>query len=53
MKREPYTEDKSRIVLSFANANGGHYFVHWLRRELMKELNYFSSKSIYLDNVET
>jgi len=51
--REPYTQEKSRIVLSFCNANGGHIFVHWLRRELMKELNYFSSKSIYLDNIET
>lgn len=53
MIREPYTDGKSRIVLSFCNANGGHIFVHWLRRELMKELNYFSSKSIYLDNIET
>ena len=50
---EPYTEDKSRIVLSFCNSNGGHYFAHWLRNKLMLELNYFSSRSVYLDNVET
>lgn len=53
MARSPYIDEKSRIVLSFCNADGGHIFVHWLRNELMKELNYFSSKSIYLDNVET
>lgn len=53
MNRKPYTQEKSRIVLSFCNADGGHIFVHWLRRELMKELNYFSSRSIYLDNIET
>src|SRR5688572_3272357 len=52
-KRAPYTSDVSRIVLSFNNANGGHVFVHWLRNELMRELDYFSSRSVYLDNVET
>lgn len=51
--RPPYTSDESRIVISFNNASGGHVFAHWVRNELMLRLKYFSSRSIYLDNVET
>ena len=50
---KPYAGDESRIVLSFNNASGGHFFAHYLRNELMKRLEYYSSRSIYLDNVET
>lgn len=51
--RKPYTSDDTKIVLSFCNSNGGHVLAHWIRRELMKKLNYFSRQSIYLDNIET
>lgn len=50
--RNPYTEERTRIITSFANAGGGHIFIHWLRNELMQYLDYFSSSAIYVDNVE-
>ncbi|HUN39261.1 MAG TPA: hypothetical protein VMU81_03115 [Acetobacteraceae bacterium] len=47
----PYTSDKTRIILSFANAGGGDLFVHWLRDRLMKDLDYYSENAVFLDNV--
>jgi hypothetical protein len=47
----PYTGEKSRIILSFANAGGGDLFAHWLRDRLMKDLDYYSDNAVYLDNV--
>lgn len=49
--RKPYTDDATRILLSFANAHGGDVFAHWLRNELMLRLHYFSANAVYLDNV--
>ncbi|MCL2428546.1 MAG: hypothetical protein FWD12_04875, partial [Alphaproteobacteria bacterium] len=48
---QPYTADKTRILLSFANNGGGDLFVDWLRRKLMDVLDYYSANAIYLDNV--
>jgi hypothetical protein len=39
---QPYTNDTTRIVLSFANSGGGDLFAHWLRDRLLKFLNYYS-----------
>lgn len=47
----PYTGDKSRIILSFANGSGGDLFAHWLRDRLMKGLDFYSENAVYLDNV--
>jgi len=51
MSSKPYTDDKCRIILSFANGGGGDLFAHWLRDKLMKELNYYSENAVYLDNI--
>lgn len=48
---QPYTGDKTRIVISFANKGGGDLFAHWLRDRLMKTLCYYSENAVYLDNV--
>jgi RHS repeat-associated protein len=47
----PYTQDKTKILFSFAMKKGGHPFSQWLRNKLMKDLNYFSTRSVYLDTV--
>jgi hypothetical protein len=50
--RGAYVGSKSRIVMSVAMANGGHLFASWLRDKLMKSLNYYSSRAIFLDTVD-
>ena len=49
--QQPYTDDKTRIILSFANNGAGDLFAHWLRDRLMKTLSYYSDNAVYLDNV--
>lgn len=41
----------SRIVLSFANYDGGTIFIHTFRNKLMKRLNWYGDNTVYLDNV--
>jgi hypothetical protein len=41
----------SKVVLSFANNNGGTVFVHTFRNKLMRLMNFFDPNDIYLDNV--
>jgi hypothetical protein len=47
----PYTGKQSRIILSFANSDGGDLFAHWLRDRLMKDLDYYSESAVFLDNI--
>lgn len=46
-----YTKDETLILLSFAMANYGSNFAHWLRNKLMRHYNLFSESSVYLDSV--
>lgn len=46
-----YTGADTRIIMSFAMKNGGHLFSQWLRNKLMKEFDYYSANSVYLDTV--
>ena len=41
----------AKIILSFAMADHGGNFAHWLRDRLMKHYNYFGTDDVYLDCV--
>ncbi|HEY5315477.1 MAG TPA: hypothetical protein VIK18_23300, partial [Pirellulales bacterium] len=43
--------ERTRIILSFAMANHGSAFGHWLRNQLMLHYGLFGVKSVYLDSV--
>jgi hypothetical protein len=45
------TSAETRILLSFALADHGGQFAHWLRNRLMKRFNYYSVNNVYMDCV--
>lgn len=48
---ETVTDENTRIILSFAMADHGGQFAHWLRDKLMKRYNYFGRNNVYMDCV--
>jgi hypothetical protein len=44
-------QDRTRVIISFAMANNGAMFAHWLRNQLMQRLNLFGMKTVYMDCV--
>ncbi|HEX3654850.1 MAG TPA: hypothetical protein VHV55_03540 [Pirellulales bacterium] len=44
-------QDRTRIIISFAMANNGAMFAHWLRNQLMQRCNLFGMKTVYMDCV--
>jgi hypothetical protein len=48
---EPYTDNETRILLSFAMDNHGAAFAYWLRDKLMKAFDYYSTNAVYMDCV--
>ncbi|WP_416203020.1 hypothetical protein [Xanthomonas euvesicatoria] len=40
-----------RILTSFAMANHGSTFMHWLRSELMKSLGLYDIDAVYVDSI--
>jgi TIR domain len=51
MANNPTTSNRTNIVLSFAMADHGGQFAHWLRDKLMKKFNYFGVNNVYMDCV--
>lgn len=51
MTYEVVTDDRTRIILSFAMADHGGVFAHWLRDKLMKKFNFFGANNVYMDCV--
>lgn len=45
------TSDETRIIMSFAMAEHGGMFAHWLRDKLMKKFNYYGRNNVYMDCV--
>ena len=45
------TSAETRILLSFAMADHGGQFAHWLRNRLMRQFNYYSVNNVYMDCV--
>jgi hypothetical protein len=44
-------QDRTRIIISFAMANNGAMFAHWLRNQLMQRFHLFGMKTVYMDCV--
>ncbi|HEX3654849.1 MAG TPA: hypothetical protein VHV55_03535 [Pirellulales bacterium] len=44
-------QNSSRIIISFAMANHGAVFAHWLRTQLMQHYMLFGTNTVYLDSV--
>lgn len=51
MSANPATDERSRILLSFAMDNHGAAFAYWLRDRLMKTYGWYARNAVYMDCV--